>query len=470
MANGRNPLGMMFGMGGNPYGGMLDDKAMQYARGQGLMAGAGAGLQASGYSRTPVSTGQVLGQMMGAAQPAYQNAMQQGMQGMMFKQQHTRGQQEIDLGKAQLATIETTAAARKKMLGVYGNDPMKAIAAHDFDVVQALYPNMLKLYWEDQFDKGDAMWAYDTIDNKSVRVTDEVMLDNPGRYVQSEEGKIWAWDTTNNRDVLKTEDEIIGSDGRYVKKDPTASRSWVMDPNTKSPVFATDQEILDKGLVPRPTGMTLKTNKDGTVEFSMGGGPPLGRRARGDLETGIIAADGTLTRLNDLWQTYDPRYLTYGGNVEQWFARIRGKIDPQYVNEFASDAAAWRGKSEQYFIDYKKWATGVAAGPVEMAMIRRSIPNADDSPGQWEAKMRETIRITRLLNVRRLKAINDGLDLLVKSEDTMEFLGENPLTSIPDRQERGDELANYYRSMGETDQDLIQRKVLQRLVEEGYGA
>jgi hypothetical protein len=147
MADGRNRLGMMFGMGGNPYGGMLDDKAMQYARGQGLMAGAGAGLQASGYSRTPVSTGQVLGQMMGAAQPAYQTAMQQGVQGKMAQQQHQLG--EFQLASAQRGKRAAAAQANARLIlqGMGINDGVAAMKSDD-PRVQALGPTAFPSFFQ----------------------------------------------------------------------------------------------------------------------------------------------------------------------------------------------------------------------------------------------------------------------------------------------------------------------------------
>jgi hypothetical protein len=56
----------------------------------------------------------------------------------------------------------------------------------------------------------------------------------------------------------------------------------------------------------------------------------------------------------------------------------------------------------------------------------------------------------------------------VESEEGMKFFGDNPLNSIPTRQERGEALERYYQEVG-VPPNQIQQKVVQKMIEEGYG-
>jgi hypothetical protein len=92
------------------------------AQRQGLMAAGGAGLQASGFSRMPVSTGQVLGQMVGAGMPAYQNALGRAAQGTGMRQSFDanaltmdRQRQKIAAGTVSASTARLGAVARGKI-------------------------------------------------------------------------------------------------------------------------------------------------------------------------------------------------------------------------------------------------------------------------------------------------------------------------------------------------------------------
>ena len=491
---------------GNPYGGMLTREQQQYANRQGAITGAARGLQMSGPSRMPISTGQIMGGILGAALPARQQAQTAGVQARGIKQQLTRGKQEIDLGKLKLQLGADTIAARRKLLGEYNGDPMKALEAGDFRLVELTYPDLLKRYHAEQVKTPTAFWGYDTETEATTRITDADIKRAPGRYVQKEpddedylwvwdneagasvrrtdeqiaqapdrfvkedpeDNYVWAYDTVNKIGVRKTDAEIRASDGQFTQKAPTdPDRRWAYDPASKQVVFATDKEITEGGMTKPPSGMEFRLNADGTFEFSSTG-EGLGRRAIGQAETDIMSSDITLARLSDLREGYDRRYLTIGGNLEEWAGNAWNRVNPEYVNEFAAEAAAWKSSVNQYFIDYKKWATGVAAGPVEMAMIRDSIPNTEDGPAQFEAKMTRLVRLTRRLNVRRLMALQKGLDILVESEEGMKFFGDNPLNSIPTRQERGEALERYYQEVG-VPPNQIQQKVVQKMIEEGYG-
>ena len=127
---GQSNMGRQANMGGqlnmgNPYGGMLTREQQQYANRQGAITGAARGLQMSGPSRMPISTGQIMGGILGAALPARQQAMQTAVQGKLA------GFQFKDLERKE-AAASTQANARLKLKAIDINN--------GYDATQSEHP------------------------------------------------------------------------------------------------------------------------------------------------------------------------------------------------------------------------------------------------------------------------------------------------------------------------------------------
>jgi len=136
---GQSNMGGQLNMG-NPYGQMLTPQQQRYANRQGLMAGAARGLQMSGPSRMPISTGQIMGGMLGAALPARQQAQQTAVQGRLA------GFQFKDLERKEAAQ-NTQANARLTLRGMGINDGVAAMTSDD-PQVQALGPTAFPSFFQ----------------------------------------------------------------------------------------------------------------------------------------------------------------------------------------------------------------------------------------------------------------------------------------------------------------------------------
>ena len=69
-----------------------------------------------------------------------------------------------------------------------------------------------------------------------------------------------------------------------------------------------------------------------------------------------------------------------------------------YVNRYST----WLQTNQQYFNDYRKSVTGVAAGEKEIGWIQESIPSDKDTPSTFKAKLKNQIIIQeKLINNAR---------------------------------------------------------------------
>jgi hypothetical protein len=90
--------------------------------------------------------------------------------------------------------------------------------------------------------------------------------------------------------------------------------------------------------------------------------------------------------------------------------------------------SAWKVGVEQEFNKYRKWVTGVAAGPVELELIRQTFPNKDMSETEFTAAARQTAITTWKLVERRRRALAAGIMDEKKQKDFYSLL---PLDSMP---------------------------------------
>jgi len=89
----------------------------------------------------------------------------------------------------------------------------------------------------------------------------------------------------------------------------------------------------------------------------------------------------------------------------------------------------WKTQTEQEFNRYRKAITGVAAGPVELEMIRRTFPNADMSKTEFESAVIGTATNTWKMVERRRRALLAGI---YDEKKQKEFYKLVPLDSMPE--------------------------------------
>lgn len=226
---------------------------------------------------------------------------------------------------------------------------------------------------------------------------------------------------------------------------------------TTSPLQVAEFENQGFTPVKYPTGMRIETGPDGTVIQT--GAPSSGQTPKGAktaLFKDIVAGQTTMDEMNYLDKLYEPDFLTYGGLFKNLKSNVLNKIDPDKRDQFTQRREAFVSAVNQSFIKYRKWATGVAGGEKEMAEIKRSVPNANDSPQAYESKTQLRKSLTRRLIARQKAALKAGVNNQLEFK---KYLQDHPLDSIPTLQQRGDQLMQ----MGyEEDQ------VLRILTDEGY--
>ena len=211
----------------------------------------------------------------------------------------------------------------------------------------------------------------------------------------------------------------------------------------------------------RKKGLDIRFGENGQIEsISEGGttgGGGLQRSTRVQLEKGVLSDQSNLDRINYIESLYEPDFLSYKGGARAWAAGKLNKMSPEMRDQFTQRRAAFMAQANQYFIAYRKWATGVAGGKEEMAEIKRATFSEDDTPQDFEAKMSSIKQMTKKLLVRKVAAAKEGIK--PGSQGWKYFLKNNPLDGIPSAQERGDQLLK---------QGYKKAQVLGIMREEGY--
>jgi hypothetical protein len=224
----------------------------------------------------------------------------------------------------------------------------------------------------------------------------------------------------------------------------------------KNPMQAMSKHLLER------KGLDIQFGADGTIKSITrggrgGGSGGLEKSTRGGLEKGMMSGQKSLDAANYVEALYEPEFLTRPGAVKAAFMDEWNKWNPAQRDQFTARRAAFVSQTNQAFIAYRKWATGVAGGAQEMAEIKRSTFSEDDSPQAFEAKIEGIKQMSRKLMLRQHQALQQG----IKPGDKgwKQFVKNNPLEGFVDIEERGNKL----REMGYTDEQV--KAILQN---EGY--
>ena len=106
----------------------------------------------------------------------------------------------------------------------------------------------------------------------------------------------------------------------------------------------------------------------------------------------IMGATKIMTTLDDMEGLYDPEFLTYIGKAKGTVAELMAKAGMQITDEelenFMIRKGRWEAANQQFFNAYRKEITGVAAGEKEIAFLEQSVPNINDAPQVYLAKVK----------------------------------------------------------------------------------
>ena len=123
----------------------------------------------------------------------------------------------------------------------------------------------------------------------------------------------------------------------------------------------------------------------------------------------IIKGTDLLTNLKRQELLFDDKFLSYDGKAKFIFLKEKDRVanltnEPLTTDErgYLNRYSTWLQTNQQYFNDYRKSVTGVAAGEKEIGWIQESIPSDKDTPATFRAKLKNQIIIQeKLINNAR---------------------------------------------------------------------
>ena len=161
------------------------------------------------------------------------------------------------------------------------------------------------------------------------------------------------------------------------------------------------------------------------------------KKSKGEIEKKLMTAYEARDLLENMDVLFESEFATYVGKTKAFVAAEAQKMGfetSQELNNFLSRRAEWEASVNQYFDAYRKYVTGVAAGEKEIKLIQKSVPNRDDAPSVFRAK----IKLQKIKNEQIIKR-NEACKELGIGEITRdgnhnptgkykEFLEKNKLT------------------------------------------
>ena len=148
----------------------------------------------------------------------------------------------------------------------------------------------------------------------------------------------------------------------------------------------------------------------------------------------LIGAEELQLTLGDMENLFEPEFLTYIGKGKKFVSDTLSKAgySNEQIDAFAQRKAVWDQSVEQYFNQYRKLITGVAAGEKEIGFLERSIPSKNDAPNVFMAKVRLQRKLNDAIIERSKRYLSGGgiKTLNEKGEPTgayKKYLESNPV-------------------------------------------
>ena len=149
------------------------------------------------------------------------------------------------------------------------------------------------------------------------------------------------------------------------------------------------------------------------------------------LMTTVIKGTDLLENLNRQEILYEKEFLSAKGKLYFEFLKKKDQTASvtgiELTNEergFLNRRSTWLQTNQQYFNDYRKSVTGVAAGEKEIGWIQESIPSDKDTPSTYMAKLKNQKIIQQKLidNAQQFLKLNGKPAMNEDGEYTKEYL------------------------------------------------
>jgi len=182
-----------------------------------------------------------------------------------------------------------------------------------------------------------------------------------------------------------------------------------------------------------PTGMTIRTNPDGTMELIQGplkgqDASGLGKEAINQIEEEGINVSAGLQRLSMIEKSFRPEFMELGTrlgtSISKWKEKLGGKLQGQDKADLENFSAFKRDALDN-LNRYIKEITGAQMSIQEAERIQRGMPNPGagifdgDSPTEFKSKMEATVKALRLSGARLAFTRQHGLSIKAVSLDAM---------------------------------------------------
>ena len=215
------------------------------------------------------------------------------------------------------------------------------------------------------------------------------------------------------------------------------------------------------------SGLAEATNltKNGYTKFTQsvqaGNISDLSKSGKTTSEKKIMGASQILDNLEIMDGLYNPDFLTYAGKAKGFVAQEMQKagivMDDKTLNNFMVRKAEWEAANQQFFNAYRKEITGVAAGEKEIAFLEQSVPNINDAPQVYKAKVKLQIDLTKKIIARNKEFLATGFDKTVDAngEPTgkyKEFLDKN---KVEVSETQALDMAQTFKDLGYDEEKII---------------
>ena len=161
-----------------------------------------------------------------------------------------------------------------------------------------------------------------------------------------------------------------------------------------------------------------RLTKDGWTKFSQGvtsaSVDGLSKGAGTEVDKSIVSGELLLGELEYTQNVFRDEFATIPGQVKYKTLKLLERTAPGKLTtenkQYIASYSRWEQASLQYFNQYRKLITGVAAGEKEIGWLESSIPSAKDSPSIYKAKINNQIAIQKRVieNARKFKKFGTG--------------------------------------------------------------
>jgi len=200
-------------------------------------------------------------------------------------------------------------------------------------------------------------------------------------------------------------------DAQKAEKDVNAGSTFLIKDSkgAQQTIFGTqaDAEAAAKRLGGQVVGKTeMKTDLTGTESGIM----PSKTVASNMQETMVTQSD-QLARLNAIQNSFNPDYLRLQGKLQAGVSNLKDKIgalppeEAQALTEYSTFAAKTAENLNQTIKDL----TGASMGVTEAERLSKQIPNDNDGPTQFQAKLNSTTETIKMSFARRAYMLKNGI-------------------------------------------------------------